>query len=159
MALAVAAIDASGAFVSEAGVRRGCLDAYAPGRFERRNIANQEWILDGAHNGEAAEVLAETIRNRNKGPFVVITGMVEGHDPERFYRPLLDFIDEALVVPIDSPRTFKQAVIAESLAQLGKSATPFDTVKEAICTAKSRDLSVLVTGSFYLIGEVVKHLS
>ncbi len=158
MALAVAACEAAGVGADDDGLRRGVANAYAPGRFEQTQFCGKRWVLDGAHNGEAAEVLAETLRAELPGArFTLITGMVRGHEPTRFYTPLVPLVDRAIVVPIDFHRAFP----VEELAELMKGVLivePSTSVDDAVERACLGENPILVTGSFYLVGEVGRRL-
>src|ERR1044072_7239328 len=61
MALAVAACDAAGATRTLRGLQNGVAQATIPGRFEVRQCRERTIILDGAHNPDAAQVLAESL--------------------------------------------------------------------------------------------------
>jgi len=134
----------------------------APGRFERQTIAGQSWILDGAHNDEAALVLRQTLDSvLPNQPLTLVTNMVAGHEPDDFYRHLSGRIDTVIVMPIDFHRATPVADMAAKLRTMWPD-TPVieaNSVAAAIEMARSRDLPVLVTGSFYLVGEVGRSLS
>jgi dihydrofolate synthase / folylpolyglutamate synthase len=155
MSLAVAAMDAAGATRTLGGLERGARDARVPGRMQRVRALDRNWLLDGAHNRESAAVLAESI---NKiGQVVMITGMVSGHEPKPLYEELAELVDHAIFAPID----FHRAVPPTDLAQLAGSIFPRHqsvssvdaAIQEALSRTETEDL-ILVTGSFYLVGEV-----
>ncbi|HVL38675.1 MAG TPA: hypothetical protein VM328_04710, partial [Fimbriimonadaceae bacterium] len=112
------------------------------------------FILDGAHNAEAALALAQTLRAISPHKFVLLTGMVSGHEPESFYRPLLPLIAQAEVAPIDFHRAIPAGELAGRLRRLGLHTRPHESVAAAVEAASAEGLPVLVTGSFYLVGEV-----
>ncbi|MBX3119502.1 MAG: bifunctional folylpolyglutamate synthase/dihydrofolate synthase [Fimbriimonadaceae bacterium] len=158
MALAAAAMVASGAHVSDCAVREGAKQTRLPGRFERRAIEGKECILDGAHNGESAHTIAEAIRNQYPGrPVVLLTAMLAGHDPDRFYRAFEGMTDRAVVTEVE----FYRRVPAEELAE--KIRSHFRCVESIPNSAEAlrRALEVtpdngilLITGSFYLLGDL-----
>lgn len=138
-------------------VQNAIAKARAPGRFEERMVKGQHWILDGAHNRAAAEVLAESLPKQG---FTLLTNMVQGHDPELFYEPLLRYAEEIIVCPIDFHRAREVDEISTLLSALtAKTARTAGSVKEAVEIAQRRKTPVLVTGSFYLVGEVGRHLN
>lgn len=158
MALAIAACVAAGVGADDEAMRRGVSKAYAPGRFEQIQFCGKKWVLDGAHNGEAAAVLADTIRSELPGArLTLITGMVRGHDPARFYTPLAPLIDRAIAVPIDFHRAYPVEELAELTAGV-LTLQPSGSVTAAIEEACLGREPVLVTGSFYLVGEVGRRL-
>lgn len=155
LAVAVAAIRAARIKGDEAAFKRGAANAYAPGRFERRTYRGREVVLDGAHNAAASTVLCESLQQRYPGQmFALVTGMVAGHDPVTFYEPLRDVIEAAFVAPIDFHRAIVPAALVASLGPDGAKFVPTGSLAEAIENALGTGLPLLVTGSFYLVGEV-----
>ena len=154
LALAIAAVEAAGVDLADDVRVRGAKNASAPGRFEVRRVEGRTLILDGAHNFEAAEVLAETLREEFPGQrFALITGMVQGHDPRRFYQPLQPMVTHAFAAPIDFHRALSPEKLCASV-DADFRMEPADSVEDAIVRAKRTKFPILVTGSFYLVGAV-----
>ncbi|MFQ3587191.1 MAG: folylpolyglutamate synthase/dihydrofolate synthase family protein [Fimbriimonadaceae bacterium] len=165
MALAVAAMLASGATDDHEALRRGAQKAWIPGRFERREFlvdgSRRLAVLDGAHNAESAAVLADAVRRLYPGYRVVLlTGMLTGHEPGPFVAPFDGLLKSVHVGPID----FHRAVDPDKLAAILRDEVPSDVPvaghsdrESALAHAQSetgdRDL-LLVAGSFYLVGSV-----
>jgi dihydrofolate synthase / folylpolyglutamate synthase len=181
MALAVAACDAAGATRTLGGLQRGTAKASIPGRFEIRIVRERTVILDGAHNAEAAAVLAESLRSylatgtlpgsdiseqidsatSPGGEVLLVTGMVAGHDPAKFYRPFAEIANAAYLVPIDFHRALPVAElepVVEAFLPVLKFDSVADGLEAALSAAKPRDV-VVITGSFYLVGEAGKVLT
>ncbi len=158
MALAVAALDAADATVSDEAVRAGAERTRLPGRFERTIVGQAQIVLDGAHNAEAAVELAETMRSAFPGrSCVLLTGMVAGHDVERFYRPLAGLATAVHVSPIEFNRARPSSEIAGVLRVLGMESVAHDSASGALEAALQdgeREGLLLVTGSFYLVGKI-----
>jgi dihydrofolate synthase/folylpolyglutamate synthase len=158
-ALAWAAMELSGAAQDAGALGRGLETAFAPGRFQIVRAQGREFIVDGAHNGPAAEVLAATLRaHLGDRAAVLVTGMVQGHEPESFYRPLEPWLERVVVAPIDFHRAVPPAELA---ARLGPHARVAASVPEAISRAVEASApgqAIVVTGSFYLAGEVLSAL-
>jgi len=158
MALAVAAVDAAGALRDAAAIAQGAAGARLPGRFERRTVKGKEVVLDGAHNPDAAKVLRKNLKEFYPGRRVtLLTGMVAGHDPALFFEAIADMVESAFIVPID----FHRAVPAEELGAVLKDLVSkvhlCDSIREGIeraLAAAEADGLVVVTGSFYLVGQV-----
>lgn len=132
-----------------------------PGRFEQVQIPNGPLVvLDGAHNEMAAQALAGPVRalcaaRHIKRVFLVI-GMLNGHAPEGVFAALAPLAER---IYICQPR-WKRALPAEELAQVARqfcnNVVVIPAVEEAARTAiKSADATdlVLITGSFYTVGE------
>ncbi|MGV3617028.1 MAG: bifunctional folylpolyglutamate synthase/dihydrofolate synthase [Fimbriimonas sp.] len=159
LALAVAGLEAAGLDVSDDAVRRGAAQAYVPGRFELREVGGRPVLFDGAHNEDSARVLRATLDRAYPGvPVVLVTNMLQGHDIEAFYSPLMDRVASVHVVPIGFHRA---RTVAETVAALRGMLPvhPHDSVSAGLAAALSEEGIVLVTGSFYLVGEAVQSLS
>lgn len=160
MALAVAAMDAAGAVRDGGAIAKGAAKAVIPGRFERRFIAGKEVILDGAHNPDAARVLHDNLEQHLRGGKVtLVTGMVSGHDPIHFYEPLANLIEAAYVVPVNFHRALPVETLANTLRGLMSDVNGCKNIQAGLQSALKGDHPVLVTGSFYLVGEVGAVLS
>lgn len=157
-ALAIAAVELTegGALPFDA-VQRAISTAAAPARMEERIVNGQKWILDGAHNRAAAEVLADSLP---KGGYVLLTNMVSGHEVESFYEPLLPIADEIIVCPINFHRARDPHEMAQVISGIsGQQVSAVESIEDAVALARKSEKPVLVTGSFYLVGEVGRHLS
>ncbi|MBC8065003.1 MAG: hypothetical protein H7Y17_09245, partial [Chlorobia bacterium] len=159
MALAVAAMDAAGSTKTLGGLHRGARDAFVPGRMQRVHAEDREWLLDGAHNRESAKALAESLVASGDADrrIVLLTGMVQGHDPEPLYGELASSVAEVIFAPIDFHRAVQPGQLMELAGGLFAKALAAETLDGAIqaaISATSPDDLILVSGSFYLVGEV-----
>ncbi|MCC7435172.1 MAG: bifunctional folylpolyglutamate synthase/dihydrofolate synthase [Methanoregulaceae archaeon] len=155
MAVAIAMAVVSGAVTNPEAIRRGVVLASLPGRFQRLSLAGHTFILDGAHNAESALQLRTSLEQHYPGErFTLITGMVDGHEPEGVMAPLRDVIERTYVAPID----FYRALPPEKLAPYCVAPVPCATVGEALDGAVTHTNPILVTGSFYLVGDVLRTL-
>lgn len=153
-ALALAALDASQATVSIEASVEGIRLATLPGRFQRYEAGGRQWILDGAHNAPAALELRSTLDAERIRRVTLVTGMIAGHDPEEFYRPLAECIESACFAPIDFHRALPPNEV-EARSGLTRTAS-FESLEEALVAARERaEGPILVTGSFYLLGEAL----
>lgn len=159
-ALAVAAVEAAGALRAPDRVALGVERASAPGRFQRCVYRGADFILDGAHNADAAHVLAESLRLAGFGDhtLTLLTGMLEGHEAKSFYHELKRMVKDARIVPIDFHRSRKSKELAQEIAPLFPLVRSSDSLEEALEAAARGGRPVLVTGSFYLVGEVLRLL-
>lgn len=158
LAVAIAACEAAGAIRDPEKVRDGVHKVHLPGRMERRTVGDKIVILDGAHNREAAIALGYTLLSWH-GKFTVVAGMVAGHDPVAFFEPLQEIIAELHLVPINFHRAVPPEELATKIAHLNLKTTIHQTVKDGLKTALAGKNNVLVTGSFYLVGEAGLQLS
>lgn len=161
LALAVAALQLAGMSMPDEAIRDGAQEAYAPGRYEKKAWNGVPVILDGAHNADSAIALAATLRkDLGEGAQVVLlTNMLLGHEPEAFYRPLAPLASSAVVPPIDFHRRREPAETVGILAAAGIEGSAAVSVSDALDMATQKKLPVVVTGSFYLVGEVARLLA
>jgi dihydrofolate synthase/folylpolyglutamate synthase len=163
LALAVAGLDAARINLPDGKVEQGAEWASAPGRFERMEVSGTKFLLDGAHNPDAADVLVEGLQGVLKPDekVVLITGMVAGHEPEVFYKEIAPLVRSAHVVPIDFHRALEPEAVGAAIRSLVPKTEVHHDLAEGIAAAvaESRpDETILVTGSFYLVGEVGRAL-
>jgi dihydrofolate synthase / folylpolyglutamate synthase len=152
VAVAIAAIDASGAEATDAAIVRGLAETKLPGRFERRPMGGALVVLDGAHNLESMEALAETLRIEYPGQkWAAVFGMLDGHDPKPVAALMDSLAAEVHLAPIDFRRTREPRDLAPYFSI---ATTQSPNAVEAFRKAMASGLPVLVTGSFYLVGEV-----
>ncbi len=163
LALAVAALVAGGATLTDEAIRLGAATTQLPGRFERRQVAGRTVVLDGAHNAEAARVLARSLLRAFPGlPMPMVAGAVRGHDPVGVFRELAPSVDRVFAAPMAFSRALSPREVAEAADRAGIRAEPCPTVAHAVRRAMDAappGLPVLVAGSFYLLGEAVRALA
>ncbi len=143
-------------------VRSALVSVTLPGRLQEIQLASgTRLMLDGAHNGIAAEALHGPITalrvQHGISRLLLVVGMVGGHDPAEVLAP---FAGEAAHIFVCQP-DWKRALAAEQIAETARGFTSnvtiipvvADAVRAAIQMARENDM-VLVTGSFYTVGEV-----
>lgn len=158
MALAVMAVRLAGAIRSDDMLADGTERAFIPARFQQFTYCGVPVIVDGAHNADSARNLRASLDASGIKKVILITNMLEGHDVKAFYESLKDLPVEAIVVPIEFFRARKPADTAEVLREMGIPAQPFGHLAEGISyatdLATEQGLPILVTGSFYVAGDV-----
>lgn len=157
-AVAFAALVTAGLRPEPRVIAQALGDVEWPGRFQVVN--DGRLILDGAHNPEAARVLAETWGGEFPGEkATILLGIMADKDIRAVCRPLLDFAARIICVPIRNPRALPAAGLAEILR--GLTAVPCsvaDDIPSAIAEAERRPERALVAGSLFLVGEALAHL-
>jgi dihydrofolate synthase/folylpolyglutamate synthase len=149
-ALAVAACAAAGALPDPVAALRGIEEARLPGRMERRTGLGRRWVLDGAHNEDAARHLCASVA----APAVAVVGMLEGHDSRAFARALVPAVDRAFAVPVDWHRGRDPGQLAAEFTEAGLGCQACPSLEAGLEAAASEPCqTLLVTGSFYLVGE------
>jgi len=146
-ALALAAARALGCTPSEADLRYALNTAFLPGRIERIGRIT----MDVAHNPAAMEVLIEHLQRQSfKG--IAVLGVLKDKDYLAMARMLKTLCPKICLAPVNSPRSWTDAEMDE-VAGLG-GFTRFPSIGAALDKALQSGLNVLVTGSFYCVGEV-----
>jgi len=125
--------------------RAALKNAAWPGRMQEL----KNFILDGAHNPDAAKVLAKCLKEKNIGPLPCIFASLTDKDTEGVLRELKPHISVCHPVQIENPRARSAEEIAEICKKL-KIKTTNETFKNKA--------QVLVTGSLYLVGKVIAEL-
>ncbi len=155
--IAVAALRAASATMAPAGLAR----AEWPGRMQRLTgrlasmlPAGTELWLDGGHNPGAAVVLSEVLRGWRDRPTHLVVGMKRSKDVAEFFRPLLPLA--ASVWAVQEPHQHEALPVDQVIAASGGVAQPGPTVAEALRQLPPGPARVLICGSLYLAGEVLK---
>ena len=131
--------------------------AQLPGRFERLRADGVEWVLDVAHNPDAAACLARGLTALPIRRTVWVLGMLEDKDIDGFVSVLpVGNVDRVLVARPEGPR----GCPAERLAEVVESLAHAD-VRRCGCVAEACRKAaaqagpgsrVVVTGSFSTVG-------
>ncbi len=101
--------------------------------------------LDGGHNPSAGQAIAEHF----DGPLHLILGMLEAKNPAALIEPLGERIQTLTAVPVPG-HDYHQA------SAFGAQATFADDVEQALLNLPSDGHPVLIAGSLYLAGEVLR---
>jgi dihydrofolate synthase/folylpolyglutamate synthase len=147
-------------------ITRGLLAVDWPGRWQRTSLGGRLVILDASHNPEGAQMLeanlARLAAETGRRPVIIVgaLGLLRA-------APLLATVSRhareiRLVVP-DQARACSHAELAALVPADFSGAVGRDTVGglfpgPGVCTAGGPDDVVVVTGSIYLLGEVLARL-
>lgn len=155
-ALAVAMIEVGGLMRFADRVSVGLAQTRLPGRFQWVDVRGRRVILDGAHNVDAGRVVAEELRRQGVGDVVLVVGMLTGHDPAPFAAQLQGLVRQAIVTPIDFHRSMPLEQLEPVISKLAPTGVASDAASalESALAATSPGETIVVTGSFYLVGEV-----
>jgi dihydrofolate synthase/folylpolyglutamate synthase len=152
--VALCAIEAAGLHMSISPDRivEGLRAVNWPGRFQD---TQQGFILDGAHNPEAAQCLAETWREEYGGQQTqVILGVLQDKDAAGICSALAPIAEQFIIVPVKSPRSRPP----EEMLQIAAAFRPSrscPSLGEAISSARLREPPTLIAGSLFLVGEAL----
>lgn len=155
--IAVAALRVAGAAMSAPGLAT----AEWPGRMQRLSgrlaaqaPAGTELWLDGGHNEGAGRVLADVLRGWHDQPTHLIVGMKSSKDAGEFLKPLLPLA--ASVWAVQEPHQHDALPVEHVITASGGVARPGPTVADAMRQIPPGRSRILICGSLYLVGEVLK---
>lgn len=143
--------------IPEDAVDRGFKRTVWPARFEV--LAREPLvILDGAHNQQCAEALAQTMEDLLPGRrAVVLTGILADKDHTRMTEILAPHAERFVCVTPPSPRALPAETLAESIRSRGMEAETAESLPAAIragLTAAADGGVLVMMGSLYLAGEI-----
>ncbi len=142
--------------ITEPQMREGLQKAVIPGRFEQV-CDNPPVLLDGAHNPEAAAVLAEALQLRFPGQkLYLIYGAMKDKDAGAVLSVLAPLAKELFLVRLPSERGRKPSELAEIAGKAGFSATVIEDPKTALrqCLARKDQTPVICCGSFSFLYQI-----
>jgi dihydrofolate synthase / folylpolyglutamate synthase len=153
-AMAVTALRAAGFELDEAAIARGLREVQWPARFQKVG----GYIIDGAHNIDAARVLAQTWREQfGEQKAEIIFGAVAGKDTAAVLRELAPTAAYWHFTGFESPRALGVGTLREIWNGLGCESRPVTTharIADALQSMRP-DARVLIAGSLYLAGEAL----
>ena len=171
--LAIAALRALPQFkISPAAFEAGMVKADWPARLQRLGHgrlvelapAGSELWLDGGHNPDGGRAIAAALADleeRVSRPLVLIVGMLASKDCEGFLRNFIGLARRLIAVPVpNAEKGLTAEAVADAARAIGLAATSRDNLDEALDAARKLDLDppprILITGSLYLAGEVLR---
>ena len=134
-----------------------------PGRFQVINDRDRQWIVDVAHNPQAAQVLRQRLMGLDdRGPMTVVIGLMADKQVAAFVAPFIDIADQWFVCSIDVGRGSDAVELAAAISRAGgRNVTAAGTPEQALGAAHAASETggrVLITGSFYLAGPALSWL-
>ena len=116
-----------------------------------------QWILDGAHNGHAANRLAETLSDHYPSQkFLLILAVLKTKHPAEIVAPLLPYLSEVILTRTLHPKMRDPSELANLFP--GLPVRIFPDVTQALNAAAQSPGIRLCTGSLYFIGATIAHL-
>ncbi len=162
VALAVLESAEPAILVPDEAVRAGLAAVRLPGRFQVV-AGDPEWILDVAHNADAAEALAASLAARpGRGRTIAVCGILGDKDVESIVAALRNQVSRWIAVGLEGPRALAPAELAGRFVRAG--AAPVLAVgsvaagmQQARAECRPGD-RVLVFGSFLTVGPALAWL-
>lgn len=145
-------------------VRKGLSQTQWHGRLEliKNGECNCDILIDGAHNPSASKILADSLQRYfipSYEKVILILGIMADKDIEGIMKPLLPLASGIIFTAPDYERAASPEKLAACARKSGFLSRITNSVKGAIDLAKedaemsSRKTLIVITGSFYTIGE------
>jgi dihydrofolate synthase / folylpolyglutamate synthase len=171
--LAIASLRALKPFkIAPAAFETGMVKADWPARLHRLGAGllvdqapeGSELWVDGGHNPEGGRAIAAALADleeRVSRPLVLIVGMLASKDCEGFLSNFTGLARRMIAVPVPNvEKSLSAEAVADAARAIGLPATSRDNLSEALEVARKLDLDppprILITGSLYLAGEVLR---
>ncbi|MFN4114586.1 MAG: bifunctional folylpolyglutamate synthase/dihydrofolate synthase [Sphingomonadaceae bacterium] len=136
--------------IASQSIEAGMNEARWPARLQRVSpgplTGTREVWLDGGHNLSAGQALAAHFAGQR---LHLIIGMIEGKDPAALTGPLANYLASLSAVPVPTHDWHP----AENF---GNQAVQFPDVPSALAAIPNDGLPILIAGSLYLAGEVLR---
>ena len=140
--------------VSRSSLKEGIEEAYCAGRIQILS-RDPTIVLDGAHNVDALSNLVKFLREHTQEPRTLVLSIMKDKDMTPVAELLEACFQDIYLTAVDSPR----AASVEALQNLFPSgipaADPLSAYQQALDSGVE---TVVVAGSFYLVGEILKSM-
>ncbi|MBE0507514.1 MAG: bifunctional tetrahydrofolate synthase/dihydrofolate synthase [Marinospirillum sp.] len=141
----------------------GLATAQLTGRMQRIPANAGYWLLDVAHNPEAAEYLAKQLQQQGEVRRVALVGMMADKDMAATLKPLLPLVDGWITTALPLPRAAKPEKLALLLQEMGAEvlavcddAEVQQAYKTALAQLNAGCEEILVMGSFFTLAGILE---
>ncbi|MBE5874313.1 MAG: bifunctional folylpolyglutamate synthase/dihydrofolate synthase [Lachnospiraceae bacterium] len=156
---AIRALGQKGFPVSEQAIREGLLATRWPGRF---TVVSKKplFVVDGAHNEDAAQKLADSIEfyftNRR---IIYIMGILKDKEYDKVISLTHKYADQIITVtPPNNPRAMHAYDLAKEIAKVHTAVTAVDSLEEAVEMSRllaGKDDVIIAFGSLSYLGRLM----
>lgn len=153
--------------VNDMAIRDSMRAVTMPGRLEYRQLFGRDVILDGAHNPQKITALLDSLEPRVKKPIFVVA-LKKTKNADEVFRLIAPhaagIITTQFFTVQDGSMTnisFTAAELARMAKDSGIEATAYEDNIQAVkaaCKQADQDQQVVITGSFYFLGELHEQL-
>lgn len=149
--------------VSVEAIKQGLLSVKHPGRMELRQLNDQAWLIDVAHNPQSAQALAQTLQQEDlKTKRVAIFSALSDKDMLPMVKEVKPFVSQWLISDLAIPRSasidgLKEILLAAGIGE--ESITECSTIAQAVeKTLGMPSKMVLVWGSFFTVAQAIEKI-
>ncbi|OLN31896.1 bifunctional folylpolyglutamate synthase/dihydrofolate synthase [Desulfosporosinus metallidurans] len=144
-----------GANISREAIYAGLREVEWPGRLELISL-KPKVLLDGAHNVDGAQALAQAIPLYTRDRLILCLGMLADKEREKVVNMLVPMADEIIITRPNSPRAGDWRALGSLAEQHGRPVKCIEDPKEAVIFALGRlgeNDMLCVTGSIYMLAD------
>lgn len=142
-------------------MRRGLSEVQWPGRLQTLHRGNHTptLLVDGAHNADSAQKLAEHLQRRCRYERLwLVLGVTADKNVPGILQPLLPVAAGTVVTRADNPRATDPQILRETAGELGYAVDIEPDIAAAVIrawsVARPADL-ICVSGSLYIVGDLL----
>ena len=146
-------------------IKKGLRKSFWPGRIQKITPKNnlitksKKIIIDGAHNIEGAKIIKNHLGKLNIGKWNFVFGMMNNKNAKEFIGIIEEHIEKIIFVPIQNQKNSYHPIELQNMFEENKfSAETKKNLKSALNSINSKK-PIFITGSLYLMGEVLKLFS
>ena len=152
-----------GIAISDARAMEGLATVSIPGRMEMVSTAPRV-LVDGAHNAASLDALMKAVGQHIPcDSIVVIFGCCSDKDIPGMLQRITAGADKVIFTPVGNIRTADAEELAAQYTELyGKMAQVAPSLEAALAIANravTKEDLIVITGSFYLVGEAKRHFA
>jgi len=176
-ALAISALRGELPDLTTEAMEIGLRNVSWPGRFEKLKPgqlikalpedlqSGMDIWIDGGHNPQAGAAIATELANldeRAAMPVVMVAGMLTTKDAAGFFDAFKDLVSLVVTVPVnDSDVSYSPDELSEVVAKCGINSFAAKSLEAALLAIAQNEMAggtvrVLICGSLYLVGEVLR---
>lgn len=152
--------------ITDEQIKHGIISFTIPGRFERIDVGDNYFLMDGAHNEQKARALSAALaRNYPGQKWAVLVAMRKDKQSAGLLRLLRPLADSFIVTAFEGSGQDMQGASIKPLTLANRISKGFagkvhvvPDCQEAIEEALKSTTPVLVTGSFYLLKPVKSYI-
>lgn len=157
-ATAVAAAQKMG--VERNAIHQGIEQATWPARMQfLGEVCGHKIWLDGGHNPAAGQIVARWCESRAKKPHLIF-GMIHNKDVDGFLHPLVGYIESITAINFNYSDSYSNDLLQEIANKQYNLVYKYDNwksaIKELVRLGNSDKSDILICGSLYLAGQVLK---
>ncbi len=142
-------------------IKKGLSQKSWPGRVEVCRSGQHKFLMDAAHNAAGCEALVQTLAALKQKPACMIFSALRDKQSAAMFKILAQINIPVIVTPLKHARSKKLADLAAEAEAFFDKIVPAKDSAHALEIAKKltkQKERILITGSFYLLGEIRANL-